>query len=84
MDYHLKSIEAAAALDSYLPAHAPALPAPDCTEPALSEHSSSGTEASGLVWALCRAMAAQVPPADAAAAAGMNLSQLFNTLREHH
>ena len=83
MDYHLKSIEAAAARGSYLPAHGHAVPAPDCTKPALSEHYGSGTEASGLVLALCRAMAAQVPPADAAAAAGMSLSELFNTLRQH-
>ena len=81
MDYHLKSIEAAAARGGYLPAHGYAVTAPDCTQPA--EHYGSGTEASGLVLALCRAMAAQVPPADAAAAAGLNLSELFNTLREH-
>ena len=35
-----------------------------------------------LIQVLCGAMAAQVPPADAAAAAGMSLSELFNTLRE--
>ncbi|WP_345046366.1 hypothetical protein [Arthrobacter methylotrophus] len=35
-----------------------------------------------LVQALCEAMAAQVPPADAAAAANMSLSELFNTLRK--
>jgi hypothetical protein len=36
-----------------------------------------------LVQVLCEAMAAQVPPADAAAAANMSLSELFNTLRKH-
>lgn len=35
-----------------------------------------------LVQALCQAMAAQVPPADAAEAANMSLSELFNTLRK--
>lgn len=35
-----------------------------------------------LVQALCEAMAAQVPPADAAAAANMSLGELFNTLRK--
>lgn len=36
-----------------------------------------------LVRVLCEAMAAQVPPADAAAAANMSLSELFNTLRKN-
>lgn len=36
-----------------------------------------------LVQVLCEAMAAQMPPADAAAAANMSLSELFNTLRRH-
>ncbi|KRE64958.1 hypothetical protein ASG92_18365 [Arthrobacter sp. Soil736] len=36
-----------------------------------------------LVQVLCEAMAAQMPPADAAAAANMSLSELFNTLRKH-
>lgn len=34
-----------------------------------------------LVQVLCEAMAANVPPADAAAAADMSLGELFNTLR---
>lgn len=37
-----------------------------------------------LIHALCKAMAAQVPPADAAAAANMSLGELFTTLRKHN
>ncbi len=36
---------------------------------------------SELVQALCKAMSAQVPPADAAAAANMSLGEMFNALR---
>lgn len=37
----------------------------------------------GLVRALCEAMAANVPPATAAASAGMNVAELFDALRRH-
>lgn len=37
----------------------------------------------GLVDAMCRAMAAGVPPAMAAAAAGMNVAELFDAARRH-
>lgn len=36
-----------------------------------------------LIQVLCEAMAAQIPAADAAAAANMSLGELFNTLRKH-
>ncbi|WP_427006919.1 hypothetical protein [Pseudarthrobacter sp. H2] len=36
-----------------------------------------------LVEALCRAMAAGVPPATAAAAAGMDVAELFDAVRRH-
>lgn len=69
MDFYLKNIQAAAARNS---------PCQDSSTP-----NYSGTEHTALVLALCRAMAAQVPAADAAAAAGLSVSELFNTLRGH-
>lgn len=36
-----------------------------------------------LVETICRAMAAGVPPVEAAAAAGMNVAELFDALRRH-
>ena len=69
MDLHLKNIKAAAARNA--PRQAPATP------------TYSGVEHTELVLALCRAMAASVPPADAASAAGLSLPELFNTLRGH-
>ncbi|WP_350005848.1 hypothetical protein [Pseudarthrobacter sp. WHRI 8279] len=36
-----------------------------------------------LVQALCKAMAAQMPPEEVAAAGNMSLPELFDTLRKH-
>lgn len=69
MDFHLKNIQEAAARN--MPSQASSTP------------NYSGAEHDEMVLVLCRAMAAGVPPADTAAAAGLSVAELFNTLRGH-